>query len=85
MNFLSFLTSRGFAICLLAVSVGFLIVWNLYAALYSPLFLVAPALLFLSITFCTLKRVFESYGAEGIRFWGSVTFHIGLLVVIAAT
>jgi cytochrome c biogenesis protein ResB len=67
------------------VSVGFLIIWNIYREFYFPLLLIIPAFLFLSISFCTVKRVFSDDTRMGVRFWGSVTFHIGLLTVIAAT
>jgi cytochrome c biogenesis protein ResB len=84
MKLLSFLTSRGFAIFLLCISIGSLILWNINPDLYSPLFLIVPAFLFLSTSFCTLKRVFASDTQRDIRFWGSFVFHIGLLTVIAA-
>ncbi|MHC4278131.1 MAG: cytochrome c biogenesis protein ResB [Planctomycetota bacterium] len=85
MKFIDFLTSRGFAVFLLCVSIGFLILWNTYPDLYSPLFLVAPALVFLSTSFCTLKRVFAGATKRDVGFWGSFVFHIGLLMVIVAT
>jgi cytochrome c biogenesis protein ResB len=72
-------------VILLAVSVGFLIVWNIYREFYSSLLLIIPAFLFLSISFCTVKRVFSDDTRMGVRFWGSFTFHIGLLTVIAVT
>lgn len=85
MNFLTFLASRGFAIFLLSVSIGFLILWNVYPSLYSRLLLIVPAFLFLSISFCTIKRTLARPVVREAGFWGSFVFHIGLLTVIAAT
>jgi cytochrome c biogenesis protein ResB len=85
MKYLSFINSRGFAIFLLLISLVLLILWNKNPDLYSRLFLVVPALIFLSISFCTLKRVLEGGRGRKTGFWGSVVFHIGLLTVIVAT
>lgn len=85
MKYLSFLTSIGFAVFLLCVSIGFLIIWNTYPEAYSPLFLLVPAFLFLSISFCTIKRAFSGTTRRNQAFWGSMVFHLGLLIVIAAT
>jgi len=85
MKFLSFLTSRGFAVFLLAVSIGLLVSWNKYPNLYSPIFLIIPACLFLSISLCIANRITACKLKRDIRFWGSTTFHIGMLVIIAAT
>jgi cytochrome c biogenesis protein ResB len=41
--------------------------------------------IFLSISFCTIKRVVDRVKGRGIGFWGSVVFHSGLLIIIAAT
>ena len=80
-----FLTSRGFAIALLGLSLVLLIIWNTHPDLYTPFFLVVPAVLFLSISFCTLRRVLARRGRWGLAFSGSMVFHLGLLVIIAAT
>ena len=85
MKFLSFLTSRGFAVFLLAVSIGLLVSWNKYPNLYSPIFLIIPACLFLSISLCIANRITACKLKRDIRFWGSTTFHIGMLVIVAAT
>lgn len=85
MKFLNFLTSRGFAVFLLAVSIGLLVFRNKYPNLYSPIFLIIPACLFLSISLCTVNRITACKLKRDIRFWGSTTFHIGMLVIIAAT
>ena len=85
MKFLNFLTSRGFAVFLLAVSIGLLVSWNKYPNLYSPIFLIIPACLFLSISLCIANRITACKLKRDIRFWGSTTFHIGMLVIIAAT
>jgi cytochrome c biogenesis protein ResB len=85
MKFINFLTSRGFAIILLCLSLVLLVLWNKNPDLYSRLFLVVPALIFLSISFCTVKRVFAGATRRDVGFWGSFVFHIGLLTVIFAT
>ena len=85
MKFLSFLTSRGFAVFLLAVSIGLLVSWNKYPNLYSPIFLIIPACIFLSISLCIANRITACKLKRDIRFWGSTAFHIGMLVIVAAT
>jgi len=85
MQFLNFLTSRAFAVFLLIVSVGLLILWNRYPDFYSPLFLVIPAFLFFSIFLCIVSRIATCRQRRNVRFWGSVVFHIGMLIVIMAT
>ena len=85
MKFLNFLTSRGFAVFLLAVSIGLLVSWNKYPNLYSPIFLIIPACLFLSISLCIANRITACKLKRDIRFWGSTTFHIGMLVIVVAT
>lgn len=90
MKFLIFLTSRGFAIFLLAVSIGFLVFWNVYG-FYSPVFSIIPLFSFLSIALCLTKRIAavaptpRGAGRAGwnVKFSGSVIFHIGLLMIIA--
>lgn len=77
---IGFLTSRGFAIFLLAASVAVLALWANYPALYTPYFLILPFLLLLSLTACTVKRVADSRGRGGVRFWASVAFHLGLIL-----
>lgn len=84
-KFIGFLTSRGFAISLLIVSAGLLLLWNRYPAVYSPLFLIIPSFIFLSIALCTVKRAIARGLGKDIRFWGSAIFHIAMLIVIAAT
>src|SRR3972149_2968164 len=85
MKFLSFLTSRGFAVFLLAVSIGLLVSWNKSPTLSPPIFLIIPACLFLSISLCIANRITACKLKRDIRFWGSTTFHIGMLVIVAAT
>lgn len=83
---IGFLTSRGFAIFLLCLSTAILIIWNRFPKIYSPVFLIIPACLFLSISFCIARRVKSAFlqNAVDLRFLGSVIFHIGMLVVIVS-
>ena len=69
---------------LLALSAGLLALWRLYD-FYSPLFLLVPVFLFLSISSCTLKRYLSRTGRRDTGFIGSMLFHLGMLVVIAST
>ena len=69
---------------LLALSAGLLALWRLYG-FYSPLFLLVPVFLFLSISSCTLKRYLSRTGRRDTAFIGSILFHLGMLVVIAST
>lgn len=82
MKIFTVLTTRWFAILLLCVSIVFLILWKSYN-LSSPLFFIAPMIVFLSVSLCTVKRFLVAGLSHDIRFWGSVTFHIGLLIIIA--
>ncbi|MBI4972676.1 MAG: cytochrome c biogenesis protein ResB [Candidatus Omnitrophica bacterium] len=86
MKFIGFLTSRGFAIFLLSLSAGILIIWNRFPKIYSPVFLIIPACLFLSISFCIARRFKSAFlkNVVDLRFLGSFVFHIGMLVVIAS-
>jgi cytochrome c biogenesis protein ResB len=83
-RFLRLLGSRGFAIALLVVSIVVLIFWRGNPDYYSPVFLVVPAFIFLSISVCIAKRL-KGRTSKDARFWGSFIFHIGMLVVIATT
>ncbi len=85
MVLLNFLTSRGFAVFLLCISIGLLVLWNVRPGFYSTLFLIPPALVFLSVALCTGRRFVNSGGRRGTAFRGSMVFHAGLLIVIAAT
>src|SRR3990167_8801310 len=87
MNFVGFLTSRGFALFLLIVSAGILIIWNRFSQSYPSVFLIVPVCLFFSISFFVAKRVKSAFlkGAVDLRFRGSIVFHIGMLVIIVAT
>lgn len=84
MRLLTFLTSRGFAIFLLAISAGMLVIWRGRPQYYSPVFLIIPLLLFLSICFCIVKRIIARGAGWDRGFCGSFIFHAGLLVIIAA-
>lgn len=70
---------------LLVISAGILIIWRGNPQYFSPLFLVIPAFLFLSISFCIVKRILAQGGAWDAKFLGSFVFHLGLLMVIAST
>ena len=83
MNVLGFLASRGFAILLLGLSILILFVWSRYPELYSHWLLLVPASLLLSLVVCVSKR-FLSTTTRGLRFWGSVVFHLGMIVIIIA-
>ena len=80
MKIIDFLTSRGFAVFLLAVCIGILIVLTKFQEFYSPAYLIIPACLFISISFCVARRA-----AAGGRDWGSFVFHAGMLAAIAVT
>jgi cytochrome c biogenesis protein ResB len=80
----SLLGSRGFAIALLVVSIVVLIFWRGNPDYYSPIFLVVPAFIFLSISVCIVKRL-KDRPSKDARFWGSFIFHIGMLAIIATT
>ena len=83
MKIIAFLTSRGFAVFLLFFSLAMLVLWNTKPSLHPSLFLLPPATLLLSISFCTLRRVVKR-GLRDVSFIGSLVFHVGLLTVIAA-
>lgn len=78
MRVVAFLTSRGFAIFLLFTSVVALIVRVKRPEFYSPLFLLIPASLLLSLILCTARRL--KRGRRDMRFLGSILFHTGLIV-----
>lgn len=80
MSISRFMTSRGFAVFLLILSIGLLVVRAKFREFYSTAYLVVPACLFLSISFCVARRF-----AAGERNRGSFVFHAGMLIVIAAT
>lgn len=82
MNLITFLTSRGFAIALLSGSIILLIIRTRNPEFHSPIFLILPALVLLSLILCTLKRAIKSEG--GMRFWGSIIFHGGLMIWVTA-
>lgn len=84
MKFFRFLTSRGFAVSLLITSIVLLIIWNKYPGIYHPLFLIIPAFLFVSMAFCAGRRVAAANTKRDVRFWGSMIFHGGMLIIIAA-
>ena len=69
---------------LLALSAGLLALWRLYD-FYSPLFLLVPVFLFLSISSCTIKRYLSRSGRRDTGFIGSMLFHLGMLLLIAST
>lgn len=83
MRTLNFLTSRLFAVILLALSAIIMVAYELFGA-YSPVYLAVPFLVFLSIASCTIRRFFAPDVERGIPFAGSIIFHVGMLVVIAA-
>lgn len=81
-KFLRFLTSRGFAILLLCSSIVLLLIWNSHPDFYSPLFTIIPVFVFVSISLCIARRSLA--GSVRVRkYWGSVIFHIGLLIIVA--
>ena len=84
MKYFQFLASRRFAVLLLALSAGLLVLWKAYD-FYSSLFLLVPVFLFLSISVCTLKRFLSRSKRRDTGFIGSMLFHLGMLVVIAST
>ncbi|MBI3752737.1 MAG: cytochrome c biogenesis protein ResB [Deltaproteobacteria bacterium] len=84
MKFFRFLASRGFAVFLLVISTALLIIWNKYHGIYHPLFLVIPAFLFISISFCVGRRAAAADARRNVRFLGSMIFHTGMLVIIAS-
>ncbi len=80
MRIIPFLASRGFAVALLILSVLLLILRVKEPDLYSPLFLLVPAFLLLSLTICTLRRL--KTRRKDLRFIGSMLFHGGLMIWI---
>ena len=84
MKLFVFLTSRVFAIFLLAISALLLTIWRGNPQYFSRAFLVVPAFVFISISICIVKRFLAVGSRRNLKFWGSVVFHIGLLVIIAA-
>jgi cytochrome c biogenesis protein ResB len=81
MKIIDLLTSRGFAIFLLLISIGILL-FRKYSGLYSELFLFVPLLLFISILLCLIKRIIKEGKGSGLHFYGSILFHLGMLVII---
>lgn len=81
MKVLSLLTSRGFAIGLLAVSAVVLFFTAQWPAVYSPLILIVPLFLFTTLVLCTVKRA-KKEGRWSRGFWGSMLFHAGLIIVV---
>ncbi len=81
MRVVAFLSSRAFALFLLSVSVAVLILRVKRPELYSPLFLLIPASLFLSLVVCTARRL--RGGRKDVRFLGSILFHGGLMIWVA--
>lgn len=80
MKVISFLTSRGVAVFLLAFSVILLVAWTRYPGFYSIFFLIVPFLVLLSLLFCTIKRIVTTGRCAQARFWGSIIFHIGMII-----
>ena len=85
MKYISFLTSRGFAVGLLIISIIILVLWSKLQEFYSPFFLLVPGLLFLSMLFCVIKRFAERKKSRNISFYGSMIFHAGMLAWILST
>lgn len=84
MAFIVFLTSMGFAITLLFLSIFALIIINVFPSFYFDFFLAIPFFLFLSTLFCLLQRIYKrGRKAFKIEFIGSVVFHAGLIMMIA--
>ena len=82
-EFYLFLTSRPGAICLLIVSACLLIIKETFA-LYHPVFLIIPIILFFSVSICIIRRFRVTKRGYDYKFWGSIVFHIGMLVLIVA-
>ncbi len=74
------LTSRGFALFLLALSVAVLFVWTRYPSFYSHWLMLVPGVLLLSMSLCVIRRL--GGGLKDGAFAGSVVFHLGMMVVI---
>lgn len=83
MKYYFFLTSRPGAICLLIVSACLLILKETFA-LYHPVFLLAPIILFLSVSICITRRFRVKERGYNYKFWSSIVFHIGMLLLIIA-
>lgn len=79
MRLFDFLTFRGLAVAMLTVSVALLVIWTRYPDFYSNLFLAVPAIVVLSLIFCTVKRV-RLAQRKDLRFWGSIIFHAGMII-----
>lgn len=83
MNVIGFLTSRGLAVFLLALSAALMVAWTRYPGFYSPYFLIVPAFVLLSLLTCTLKRIKLLGKKAGAPFWGSIIFHFGMIAGVA--
>ncbi len=74
------LTSRGFALFLLALSIAVLFVWTRYPQFYSHWLMLIPGVLLLSMAVCVVRRL--GGGLKDRVLAGSVVFHLGMTVVI---
>ena len=83
MKVTGFLASRGFAILLLILSILILFLWSRFPQFYSHWLLLVPASLVVSLTVCVARRFFSAT-TKDIRLWGSVVFHVGMIVIIIA-
>ena len=84
MKYIDFITSKGFAIFLLLVSLVLLIFFKFYPEYYTNWFLLLPFFIFFSISLSLYRRIKARRGRWSVNFVGSVVFHIGMLVVIAS-
>ena len=75
--------SRGFAIFLLALSIAVLFVWSRVPEFYSPWLLLIPLALIVSLILCMIRRIGAATNRD-ITLWGSMLFHLGMVVIIAA-
>lgn len=85
MNLIGILTSRGFAILLLILSIATLLLFKAFPDFYTSYILILPFFIFSSISFCLYKRISKRLKTSfSLSFIGSIIFHIGMLLVIAS-
>ncbi len=84
MKIISLLTSRGFAIALLILSLALLFVFKYLPEYHTKWVLVFPLFIFVSISLSLYRRIKNRRAAWTVAFSGSVLFHVGMLVVMAS-
>lgn len=69
---------------MLILSLFYLFLWKYFDQVYSKWILLIPVFIVLSIVLCIFQRIYRSKIRKNYSFWGSILFHIGMIIVICS-